>query len=62
MHQDILERKEVADKFATYLQNLAIKGQIESLSITIRDWNSDNLFQYAHSLGIRELSVTAHVG
>ena len=59
MHQENTDQKNAADNFAALLKNLAVNGQIESLSITIRAWSSDDLFQLAQSLGIKEVCVTA---
>lgn len=62
MQQETLERKDAAMKFGAYLQKLALNGQIDALSITIHALSSDNLFQLAQAVGIKELSVTAQFG
>ena len=55
-------RKAAAEEFAAKIRELAENDRIESLSITIRAWSSDEIFRLAHSLGIKELSVTAQFG
>lgn len=62
MPKEQLSRKDVAEKFAAKIQKLAEDGNIESLSITINAWSSDELFKLAQSLEIKELSVTAQFG
>ena len=62
MQEEILDRKVAAEQFAAKIKELAETGSIESLSITIHAWSSDELFKLAQSLGIKELSVTAQFG
>ena len=50
------------EEFAAKIRELAENDRIESLSITIRAWSSDEIFRLAQSLGIKELSVTAQFG
>ena len=51
-----------AEKFAAIIQHLAESGNIESISITIHAWNSNELFNLAHALGIKEISITSQSG
>ncbi|MBD5258211.1 MAG: hypothetical protein HDS52_05945 [Barnesiella sp.] len=62
MKEETLNRKVAAEKFAAKIRELAEKGCIESLSITIHAWSGDELFQLAQSIGIKEFSVTAQFG
>ena len=62
MQEEILDRKVAAEQFAAKIKELAETGSIESLSITIHAWSSDELFKLAQPLGIKELSVTAQFG
>ena len=62
MQKEELDRKAAAEQFAAKIKEFAENGNIESLSITIHAWNSDELFKLAQALGIKELSVTAQFG
>lgn len=62
MQKENLNRIEAAEKFSTKIKELAENGKIESLSMTIHAWSSDELFELAQFLGIKELSVTAQFG
>jgi len=53
------EMKVAAEKFGNLIRQLAEEGRIESMSITINDWKSDQLFELANTVGIKELCVTA---
>ena len=61
MQEEVLNRK-AAEQFASKIRELAENGRIESISITIQAWSSDELFKLAQSIGIKELSVTAQFG
>lgn len=62
MQEEVLNRKTAAEQFAAKIRELAENGSIESLSIKIHAWSSDELFKLARSLSIKELSVTAQFG
>ena len=62
MQEEVLNRKAAAEQFAAKIRELAESGSIETLSITIHAWSSDELFKLAQSLGIKELSITAQFG
>lgn len=62
MKEELSNRAVAAEKFAAKIRELAENGRIESLSITIHAWSGEELFQLAHFLGIKELSVTAQFG
>lgn len=62
MNEKQLNRKAAAEKFAAKIRELAENGNIESLSITIHAWSSEDLFELAKPLGIKELSITAQFG
>lgn len=49
-------------KFAETIQKLAEEGSINSMSICISGWSSDELFRLAKEAGIKEVSVTAQFG
>lgn len=54
-----MDKLEAAEKFAELIKTMAKEGCIESLSIKIKDFDSEELFKLAQTIGIYELSVTA---
>lgn len=51
-----------AEKFVACLKSLAENDRIASLSITISGQSSDELFQLAQAIGIKDVTVTAKSG
>lgn len=51
-----------AMRFAAVLQQLAENGNIEKLSIIIKESSSEELYQLAISLGIKDPSIIAISG
>ena len=62
MQNEQNERQMTAMRFAAVLQQLAENGNIEKLSIIIKESSSEELYQLAISLGIKDPSIIAISG
>ena len=62
MQEQQLDRKAAAAELAEQIRRLAEERSIDTLSMKIHDWDSDNLFRLAKKVGVKELSITAISG